>query len=119
MIENLNNFNANLALKVTSVVGTMWCAYAFTLLAVISLPHAIHQGVSGIVPWVAQTFLQLVLLSIIMVGQDLQGIRTEARAEADHQMIQAEFKELHEVHGEVHELIKDMHVKVVEIHVRK
>lgn len=94
----------------------MWCAYAFTLLAVISLPHAIHQGVSGVVPWVAQTFLQLVLLSIIMVGQNLQGERTEARAEEDHQTIKAEFRELHAVHGEVHALITEMHVKVGEIH---
>ena len=33
-----------------------------------------------IVAWVAQTFLQLVLLSIIMVGQTVQSVASDARA---------------------------------------
>jgi hypothetical protein len=46
----------------------MWCAYIFAAIALISLPAAIKTGESiVIITWVAQTFLQLVLLSIIMV----------------------------------------------------
>jgi len=71
------------AVVITSVVGTMWCAIAFTLLALVSLPDAIHGGKATIISWVAQTFLQLVLLSVIMVGQNLQNKHSEARAEAD------------------------------------
>src|SRR4051812_18029268 len=64
-------FNNWLAVKITNVVGTMWCAYAFAALALISLPAAIHGGVATLISWIAQTFLQLVLLSIIMVGQNV------------------------------------------------
>ena len=59
----VTRFNTFLALKITSIVGTMWCAYAFALLALVSLPAAIHsRDPIIIVAWVAQTFLQLVLL---------------------------------------------------------
>ena len=71
------------AMFITSIVGTMWCAIAFTLLALVSLPDAIHGGKATMISWVAQTFLQLVLLSVIMVGQNLQNKHSEARAEAD------------------------------------
>ena len=71
------------AIFITSIVGTMWCAIAFTLLALLSLPDAIAGGKATTISWIAQTFLQLVLLSIIMVGQGLQNKHAEARAEAD------------------------------------
>ena len=51
----------------------MWCAYAFALFDLISLPEAIRGGLATLVSWVAQTFLQLVLLSVIMVGQNVQA----------------------------------------------
>jgi len=41
-------------------------------------------GKATIISWTAQTFLQLVLLSVIMVGQNLQNKHSEARAEADY-----------------------------------
>ena len=62
-------FNAALAVRITQVVGSMWCAYAFAAFDLLSLPTAIRGGTGTIVSWVAQTFLQLVLLSIIMVGR--------------------------------------------------
>ena len=66
----ISAFNKKLAASITSMVSTMWCAYIFALIALISLPGAIKSGDTiVIVSWVAQTFLQLVLLSIIMVGQ--------------------------------------------------
>ena len=73
----MNRFNTWLAIKITSGVGTMWCAYAFAVIALVGLPQAIHDTFSGptvhplsLIAWVAQTFLQLVLLSIIIVGQN-------------------------------------------------
>ena len=71
------------AVFITSIVGTMWCAIAFTLLALVSLPEAVRGGKATIISWIAQTFLQLVLLSVIMVGQNLQNRHSEARAESD------------------------------------
>jgi hypothetical protein len=65
----VQRFNAFLAVKITGGVGTMWCAYLFALLAFIGLPAAIKGGTPTVISWIAQTFLQLVLLSIIIVGQ--------------------------------------------------
>jgi hypothetical protein len=59
----------------------MWCAYAFAAFDCISLPAAIRAGTATIVSWIAQTFLQLVLLAIIMVGQDVQAKASDARSE--------------------------------------
>lgn len=77
----VTRFNARLAVGVTKVVGSMWCAYAFAAFDLLSLPAAIRGGTATIVSWIAQTFLQLVLLSIIMVGQDVQAKASDARAE--------------------------------------
>ena len=73
-------FNAWLAVKITKTVGSMWCAYLFAAIALWGLPGALRPGGEGLVSWVAQTFLQLVLLSIIIVGQDVQTRASDARA---------------------------------------
>jgi hypothetical protein len=86
----LGQFNMRIAVRITSIVGSMWCAYAFAVLALISFPAAIRSGDPIIiVAWIAQTFLQLILLPIIIVGQNVQAAATEARAEADHQTLTA------------------------------
>jgi hypothetical protein len=77
----VTRFNTLLGDKITKGVGTMWCAYAFAALAFISLPEAIHTGTSALISWIAQTFLQLVLLSIIMVGQKVEGAAADTRAD--------------------------------------
>jgi hypothetical protein len=82
-------FNAWFAVKITSGVGTMWCAYAFAALALalalVSLPSAIssHKPVV-LVSWISQTFLQLVLLSVIIVGQNVLAAAADKRAEATY-----------------------------------
>jgi hypothetical protein len=78
-------FNAWFAVKATNGVGTMWCAYAFAALAIVSLPAAIrsHNSVT-LVSWVSQTFLQLVLLSVIIVGQNVLAAAADKRSEATY-----------------------------------
>jgi hypothetical protein len=73
-------FNAKLAVLVTRLVGTMWCAYLFTIIALLGLNAALKPGGEGIIAWIAQTFLQLVLLSVIMVGQNVQSLAADARS---------------------------------------
>jgi hypothetical protein len=80
-IRSVNGLNAKVAVFVTNMVGTMWCAYVFTAIALLGLPAALKPGGEGIVAWIAQTFLQLVLLSVIMVGQNVQSLAADARAE--------------------------------------
>ena len=80
-LSEVEGFNAKLALVITRSVGTMACAYVFAVIALVSLPAALNSGqVIIIVAWIAQTFLQLVLLSIIMVGQTVQSVAADARA---------------------------------------
>ena len=90
-------FNSWLAIKITSAVGTMWCAYAFALLALISLPDAIRVGRPAVISWIAQTFLQLVLLSIIIVGQNILGAASDKRAEATYKDADAVLHEAMEI----------------------
>jgi hypothetical protein len=79
-------FNAWFAVKVTEGVGTMWCAYAFAALAIVSLPSAIRSGSAvTLVSWISQTFLQLVLLSIIIVGQNVLAAAADKRSEATYE----------------------------------
>ncbi|MGD3107736.1 hypothetical protein [Streptomyces sp. YGL11-2] len=78
----VTRFNTRVAIVITRAVGSMWCAYAFALFDLISLPDAIKGGASAIVSWVAQTFLQLVLLSVIMVGQNVQAAASDRRSAA-------------------------------------
>ncbi len=110
-------FNGRLALVITSAVGTMWCAYIFTVIALISLPSAIQNGTAALISWIAQTFLQLVLLSVIMVGQkvaaqasDKQALQTYKDAEALLKM-QDEIHKLIEVNNKLTEEIHNSIVK--------
>lgn len=96
--KSVSRFNTWLALTITRLVGTMWCAYAFVLLDLISLPASIKGGTMTTVQWIAQTFLQLVLLSIIMVGQNIQARSSDERSKHLYDDVDAILHELNEVH---------------------
>ena len=101
-------FNQLLAVKITNAVGTMWTAYLFTVLALLSLPAVLAQTGWGWVPhfpraiitaslislvaWIAQTFLQLVLLPIIAVGQNVHAAAVEQQINETHTASLAEFE---------------------------
>jgi hypothetical protein len=99
---SLSGLNNKIALKITSIVGTMWCAYAFAILALISLPEAITNGTSTLVAWIAQTFLQLVLLSIIMVGQKVSAEKSDRQMEQTYMDAEA----LLQISDDMHKLLK-------------
>ncbi len=97
----MGRLNTRVAVTITKSVGSMWCAYAFAVLALISLPAAIaSKSPIVIVGWIAQTFLQLVLLPIIIVGQNVQAAASDARAESDHETLLA----IHTLTAEVHQI---------------
>ena len=125
-MSKVSNFNTNLAAKITSAVSTMWCAYIFAALALISLPAALKTGDAVIiVAWVAQTFLQLVLLSIIMVGQNVSSAAVEQKINETHEASLGEFElakearsianqelaELKELSREMHRVLRDIEGK--------
>ncbi|MDE3023003.1 MAG: hypothetical protein KGI54_14285 [Pseudomonadota bacterium] len=96
-----SRFNEWLATKITAAVSTMTCAYLFAGLACVSLPEAIHGGAATLVAWIAQTFLQLVLLSVIMVGQKLQQDGLDGLHEKHDKHLKS-LESLHESHKQLH-----------------
>jgi hypothetical protein len=82
----VGQFNTRLALLITKSVGTMWCAYVFTVIGVTSLVGAFTNNLSLtlIAGGISSYLLQLVLLPVIIVGQNVISASQDARAEADH-----------------------------------
>ncbi len=103
--ENLG-FQERIALFITRGVGTMWCAYIFTIIALISLPDAIESGRAAVISWIAQTFLQLVLLSVIMVGQNVMGKHAELRADAEYEVNLKNEKDIEAIKKDLDEIKK-------------
>jgi len=90
--------NGRLAILVTGAVGTMWCAYAFAILALVALPSALKTGDPlALIQWISQTFLQLVLLSVIIVGQNITSRASDKRAEMTYKDAEATFHEANQI----------------------
>ena len=90
----------------------MWCAYLFAAIALISLPAALRTGDTlVIVAWVAQTFLQLVLLSIIMVGQGVASAAVDQKIDETHEAVLVELAEVKAMAEEIHTILKDVESK--------
>jgi hypothetical protein len=107
--------NARLAVAITKGVGSMWCAYAFAIFDMLALPTALKAGVYGIVQWTASFFLQLVLLSIIMVGQNISSAAADKRAEATYLDAEAVLHEATEI--QKHLAVQDEAITHIRDHV--
>jgi hypothetical protein len=106
--------NGRIGLFITLIVGTMWAAYLFTLIALVSLPDVLDQagynigftfgaGKILIVSWIAQTFLQLVLLPVIIVGQNIQARAADKRSEQTYKDAEAVLHECLEIQRHLQE----------------
>jgi Protein of unknown function (DUF1003) len=93
----ISRINAKLGLRVTLAVGSMWMAYLFSLIALIALPSALRQGTYYVVVWLSSSFLQLVLLPIIIVGQNIQAAAADSRAEETYKDAEAVLHEAEEI----------------------
>ena len=91
LTKDVHGFNAKLAVVVSNALGSMVCAYCFSFLALLSLPailYAAHvigkpgalasAGLILLVSWLAQTYIQLVSLSVLQVSNNATGIAQEA-----------------------------------------
>ena len=89
----MSRFNDRVAVLVTRGVGSMWAAYLFVLISLVSFPQALNAFLNGDtvtgVSWLSQSFLQLVLLPILLVGQNVIAAAQDARAETDHETLTA------------------------------
>ena len=97
------SFNNKLEVKITNMVGSMWSAYLFGILSLLSLPAIlvlvnphlrslfpswiVAGSLITLIAWISQNFLQLVLLPVIMVGQNVIQDHQQAKAEADHRTL--------------------------------
>jgi len=98
MADEPVGINGKIAVRVTGAVGTMWCAYAFAILALVALPSALKSGDPfQLVQWISQTFLQLVLLSVIIVGQNIASRSSDKRAEMTYKDAEATFHEAEQI----------------------
>ena len=101
-------FNGRIGLFITVIVGTMWCAYLFSLIALVSLPDTLDavganigftfgSGTILLVAWISQAFLQLVLLPVIIVGQNIQAKAADKRAQSTYEDAVAVLHECREI----------------------
>ncbi len=102
----MTKFNEWVAAKITNGVATMWCAYIFAALAIYGGTGVHWNDPFQVVQWISQTFLQLVLLSIIMVGQKVLSQASDAQAKEMHDAVMDSHKELHKLMREVHATIE-------------
>lgn len=80
-LHAVEGVNAKLAVLLTHVVGTMWCFYAFNLIAVPAVVEAVSGGtLLPIINAVSSNWLQLILLPGIMVGQAVMQVAADDRA---------------------------------------
>ena len=107
-MNHWKNFNKWFAIRITTAVGTMECAYIFAFLAIWGGTGVDWHNSLQIVQWISQTFLQLTLLSVIMIGSQLLGESSENRAKEDHKTIMKSFEELKQIHTDIHESIEEI-----------
>ncbi|MGZ4918356.1 MAG: hypothetical protein ACXV5E_08125 [Halobacteriota archaeon] len=92
--------NTRIAVGLTKRVGTMWTAYAFAALAVVGLMAIVgvlSPVVALLVVWISQTFLQLTLLPIIMVGQNVLGRKSELQADEQFNTTMTSFNDIEQI----------------------
>jgi hypothetical protein len=106
--DGRTGLNGRIGLFITTIVGTMVCAYIFTVIAVLSLPDVLKQagvsigftlgsGTVVLVAWISSNFLQLVLLPVIIVGQNIQAQAADKRSEATYNDAVAVLHECREI----------------------
>ena len=121
----MRRVNALLAERITASVGTMWTAYVFAVIGIMGIAGALtnNVGLVLIIGAVSGYFLQLVLLPVIMVGQNLQGAGTDATIRETHEQVTHLLDQVTEILADVRDdhtalrtVVADLHGMVTEIH---
>ena len=109
--------NSRLADHITAVVGTMWCFYAFNLLAFTSLPSALGSGnPTVIINWASSNWMQLILLPALMVGGTIQAARTDATIRSTHDEVTQLLADAAAERDATRTLLFDVHAIAAEVH---
>ena len=78
----------------------MWTAYAFTMIAVVGLFAILglfNPIVALLVAWASQTLIQLVLLPVIMVGQNVLGRKAELQADEQFRTTMSTYHDIEQI----------------------
>ncbi len=96
-------FNTLIAVTLTKWVGTMICAYVFSLLAIAGFPFG-STSIPQYVQWVSQTFIQLTMLSVIMVGQAILSRNQELQADEQFKFVKQIYDDIEHIKSQLAEL---------------
>jgi hypothetical protein len=105
--QNGGGLNTRIAVTLTTHVGSMWAAYLFVGIAVVGL-----AAIFGLLPavavllvvWISQTFLQLFLLPVIMVGQNVLDRKSQLQAEETYNTAVSSYKDLEQIMQKLHDI---------------
>jgi len=92
--------NTRIAVGLTKSVGTMWTAYSFAVLAIVGLLAILGwlpPLVALLVVWASQTFIQLVMLPILSVGQNVLGRHAELMADEQYNTTMSTYHDIEEI----------------------
>jgi hypothetical protein len=94
--QALNGFNMQIAVAITKGLGTMVCAYIFAILAIIGFP-GFNATPTQYVQWLSQTFIQLVALSVLAVGQQVLSKQGELMAEEQYHTTMNSYHDIEQI----------------------
>ena len=92
-----------IALTITGAIGTMYAVYVFALFMAGWMIWQAHFDTKPFDPYpfafllFLGNIIQLLLMPLIMVGQNLQGRHSEIRAEEDFKTNQASYKDIEQI----------------------
>jgi len=92
--------NTAIAVALTKGVGSMWTAYSFAFLALIGLLailNLLSPMVALLIAWASQTLIQLVLLPVIMVGQNVLGRKQELLANEQYETTKKTYSDIEQI----------------------
>ncbi len=98
--QEASGVNTRIAVGLTKGVGTMWTAYSFAVLAIVGLLAILGwlpPLVALLVVWASQTFIQLVMLPILSVGQNVLGRHAELIADEQYNTTMKTFHDIEEI----------------------
>ncbi len=93
-------FQDRIALVITTAIGTMYAVYVFAVFMAAWMLFQVIEGKTAFDPYPFAFLLfmgnivQLLLMPLIMVGQNLQGRHTEARADEEFMTTQKTFADM-------------------------
>ena len=104
----MNNLNEKIAFKATKLFGNMWTFWLFSLWAFLPL-FPVLKNYKETILYISSGFIQLVALPLIMVGQEILGRASNARAEKDHIVLNEQFEKIKLMIDELKDLHQDTH----------